>query len=387
MQAKVITYRLKSRKYYTAQWDDPITGERRYRSTKTAIKRDAERFAARLEDEIKENASKPVDTDWSLLRQRHEDEHLSRLSDGSYSKTCTVMDAVERIINPKSVGAFQEPQIVTLTNAMLQEGRGPSTVASYLRQIRAALHWERRAGMIPSVLKFTFPEGWKRSKGRPISQEEFERMLDACRKNRGETSASWERLLWGLWWSGLRINEIMHLTWNSEGLLVMDFSGKRPMFFIQAQLSKNRKTERFPMAPEFYDLVMQVPESERKGYVFDPRRNPQFKSYPDRMNTEPVSRIIAKFGKGCRVKVADTDKGPRFAASHDLRRSFGFRWAKRVMPAILQRMMRHATIQTTMEYYITQGEQETADAVWESIGSTPQHAKQHALSEKPPVPR
>jgi hypothetical protein len=50
MKTKVITYRLKSRKYFTAQWDDPITGERRYKSTKTAIKRDAERFAARLVD-------------------------------------------------------------------------------------------------------------------------------------------------------------------------------------------------------------------------------------------------------------------------------------------------------------------------------------------------
>jgi integrase len=235
--------------------------------------------------------------------------------------------------------------------------------------------------MIPSVPKFTFPEGWKRSKGRPISQEEFERMLDACRKNRGETSESWERLLWGLWWSGLRINEIMHLTWNSEGLLVMDFSGKRPMFSIQAQLSKNRKTERFPMASEFYDLVMQVPESERKGYVFDPKRKQESHIQFGRMSTKRVSLMIANFGLECRVKVADTRKGPRFAASHDLRRSYGFRWAKRVMPAILQRMMRHSDIQTTMEYYITQGEQETADAVWESLGSAPQHA----LPENSPV--
>jgi integrase len=382
MKTKVITYRLKSRKYFTAQWDDPITGERRYRSTKTAIKRDAERFAARLEDEIRENASKPVDADWNLLRQRHEDEHLSRLSDTSSQNTTSAMDAVERIVNPKLAGSFREPQIVTFTNTMLQEGKSPSTVASYLRQIQAALHWGKKAGILSSVPKFSFPDGWKRSKGRPISQEKFERMLDACRKDRGKTSASWDHLLWGLWWSGLHINEIMHLTWNTEGLLVMDFSGKRPMFFIQAKLSKNRKTERFPMAPEFFELAMQVPESERKGYVFNPERKREISTAKGRMSVGRVSAIIAGFGKRCCVKVADLTKGPKFASSHDIRRSFGFRWAKRVMPAILQRMMRHSDIQTTMEHYITQGEQETADAVWESLESTPQHAKQHALPEK-----
>jgi integrase len=95
--------------------------------------------------------------------------------------------------------------------------------------------------------------------------------------------------------------------------------------------------------------------------------------------------MIAIFGTECRVKVTETDKGPKFASAHDLRRSFGFRWAKRVMPAILQRMMRHSDIQTTMEYYITQGEQETANAVWEALGNTPQPTLSPTLPEKPAV--
>jgi integrase len=277
-EIKVIIYRLKSRKYFMAQWIDPTTGKKRYRSTGVIIKREAERFAARLEDDLRKNALKAVDADWSILRQRYEDEHLSRKSDSTFSKTCTAMNAVERIVSPKSAGSFREPQIASFTNAMLQEGTAPATVASYLRQIRTALHWGKKAGILSSVPKFSFPEGWKRSKGRPITQEEFERMISSCRMIRGKTSASWERLLWGLWWSGLRINEILQLTWNAEGLLTMDFSKKRPMFFIQSELSKNRKTERFPMAPEFYDMVMQVPESERKGFVFEPQRNTSYGS-------------------------------------------------------------------------------------------------------------
>ena len=42
----------------------------------------------------------------------------------------------------------------------------------------------------------------------------------------------------------------------------------------------------------------------------------------------------------------------KYASAHDLRRSFGNRWARKVMPAVLQKLMRHADISTTMGYYV-----------------------------------
>jgi hypothetical protein len=42
----------------------------------------------------------------------------------------------------------------------------------------------------------------------------------------------------------------------------------------------------------------------------------------------------------------------KFASAHDLRRSFGSRWARKVMPAVLQKLMRHESIETTMGYYV-----------------------------------
>ena len=53
----------------------------------------------------------------------------------------------------------------------------------------------------------------------------------------------------------------------------------------------------------------------------------------------------------------------KYATAHDLRRSFGTRWAKRVMPAVLQRLMRHAEIATTMKYYVTMDADCVADEV------------------------
>ena len=85
---------------------------------------------------------------------------------------------------------------------------------------------------------------------------------------------------------------------------------------------------------------------------------------------DTTSKIISRIGKKAGVKVAETDKGPKYASAHDLRRSFGFRWAMRVMPAVLQQLMRHASIETTMKYYVGKNAEATADVAWEAVGNT-----------------
>lgn len=58
----------------------------------------------------------------------------------------------------------------------------------------------------------------------------------------------------------------------------------------------------------------------------------------------------------------------KFASAHDLRRAFGQRWASRVMPTVLRELMRHASIATTMAYYVGSNAEATADVLWESEG-------------------
>jgi integrase len=54
----------------------------------------------------------------------------------------------------------------------------------------------------------------------------------------------------------------------------------------------------------------------------------------------------------------------KFASAHDLRRSFGTRWAPRLKPATLQLLMRHKSIETTMKYYVCQDSDDVADELW-----------------------
>jgi len=83
-----------------------------------------------------------------------------------------------------------------------------------------------------------------------------------------------------------------------------------------------------------------------------------------------TSRTISNIGNATGVKVSEKSNGKiKFASAHDLRRAFGFRWAMRIMPAVLQQLMRHESIQTTMTYYVGRNAEATAEVVWDAVAS------------------
>jgi integrase len=58
----------------------------------------------------------------------------------------------------------------------------------------------------------------------------------------------------------------------------------------------------------------------------------------------------------------------KHAMAHDLRRSFCTKWARRVMPATLQRLAQHASIQATLTYYVAQSAEHIATDLWAEWG-------------------
>jgi integrase len=75
-----------------------------------------------------------------------------------------------------------------------------------------------------------------------------------------------------------------------------------------------------------------------------------------------VSKKVADIGELAGV-VVNKQEG-KYASCHDLRRAFGTRWAPRVKTPVLQRLMRHGDIQTTMAYYVDLDAAEIADTLW-----------------------
>jgi hypothetical protein len=80
----------------------------------------------------------------------------------------------------------------------------------------------------------------------------------------------------------------------------------------------------------------------------------------------PATRQAELRGYG----VVDAAAG-KFASAHDFRRAFGTRWARKLKPATLQLLMRHATIQTTMKYYVEIDADDVAAELWEVWKTVP----------------
>ena len=80
------------------------------------------------------------------------------------------------------------------------------------------------------------------------------------------------------------------------------------------------------------------------------------------MTSARAGRVISDIGEQADVLVNSTEG--KYASAHDLRRSFGTRWAARVKPATLQLLMRHESIETTMKYYVDQDADDVADELW-----------------------
>ena len=98
--------------------------------------------------------------------------------------------------------------------------------------------------------------------GRPITSEEFERLLEKTASSVGKGAApSWKYLLRGLWWSGLRISEAVNLFWDgNEGIILRAIDRSEPVFEIPASEQKNNTTQTLPMAPEFVEFLRQTPK-------------------------------------------------------------------------------------------------------------------------------
>jgi len=86
------------------------------------------------------------------------------------------------------------------------------------------------------------------------------------------------------------------------------------------------------------------------------------------MTAKRAGRNVSKFGEQARVVVSS--EAGKFASAHDLRRAFGTRWARRVKPAVLMALMRHESIETTLDYYVELEADEIAAELWAGFHST-----------------
>jgi len=356
----------------------PVSRKAVAKTSGTRDPKKAAKLAARWEQELNDGAAKvAAPVSWGEFRTRYRREHLAGLARGTEMRNGNVLDIFGRAMNPQLL-ADVSGEMISTYQAKLRAGefgngqhkataRKSPTVALHLRVLRSALSWAVEIGMLDAMPNIRRNPRTKKAgkskvmKGRPITEAEFAAMLDAIPAVVAPDHApAWERILRGLWLSGLRLDEAIRLSWDDRRVISVDLSHSRPMFRVIGEGEKGGQDRILPMAPDFAEFLLMTPASDRAGLVFPlpPRRVSSPKAA-----LQSVSKTISAIGKASKIVV--DDRTGKHASAHDLRRSFGERWALRVSAQILMELMRHENITTTQKYYVGQDANRTADVLWQ----------------------
>ena len=110
-------------------------------------------------------------------------------------------------------------------------------------------------------------------KGRPITPDEFDRMLEAVPSVVGKESAtSWRFALHVLWESAFRVSDLMDFSWDDERHIhpVWPKSRHEHPTIIIPSTQKNGRNQEVPMLPGLEELLSDIPKRDRTGWIVDP---------------------------------------------------------------------------------------------------------------------
>lgn len=364
---------------FQVRYHCPVEGREVRISVGSRDEREAEALKRRIESQLilgqpPTGTAKPPagpEMDWQDFREQYRVLHLAMLREKSAADAESRLDVSERIMKPRLLKDMAEPNVLQRLQTRLLAGeecsrrrpRSPFTVKSYMTCVTGALNWAHLQGWLPSTVRVAKVKTPKCSamKGRPISEEEFQRMLDATPEVVGtEAAASWEYLLRGLWESALRIDEIMHLSWDEPGTIRPIWSeGEYPTLEFPALLQKNNADQTIPLLPQFEALLLETPTDWRNGWCFQPeslQRKIGRRSRHGRPNADWIGKVISRIGEAAKVIVTPVNEAKmrpaKFASAHDLRRSCGERLRNAgVPPLVISRVLRHASWETTQKHY------------------------------------
>lgn len=337
---------------------DPIDGKRREKNSGTTNMKAAQRAAGEWQAELNAGgASSPEFLRWEQFREDFRENYLRHYSDSYANNVEGSLNVVEELMSPDTLTRITEKWLARFHSLAKKRDVSAYTVRKYFQHLQTALKWAKEQGLIKSVPMFPkqtkqTQRGAKLMKGRPITGEEFDRILAAVPKvaKIPEAADSLKHLLRGLWLSGLRLGEALSLTWDqwADGIRVSVDEDNDVCLMIDGGNQKNRQALTYPVVDDFAEFLLQTPENERQGFVF----NAMGQNGKVSRRVDTVSTWLVDIGKAAKVKVDEKDGSEKFASAHDIRRAFGTRWAKIVPASLLQQLMRHSNIETTMSFYV-----------------------------------
>ena len=376
---------------FQLRYDCPVEKRQIRISTGTRDDAEAERQKAELEAKLLLGLSISTgrgkvlgpEMEWSDFRDQFRTLHLATVRESTARHAESRLDLAERILKPKTLSDMADPNAMQQLQAKLLAGeqsrrkkpRSPHTVKGYIGCILAALSWAHLQDWLPMAPKIRKLKTAKLKgmKGRPITELEFEGLLQATATVVGDSATeSWKHVLRGLWTSALRLDELMHVSWDKAGT-IRPVWGQGPFSILEipAAMQKNDTEENIPLLPWFEKVLSETPQEQRRGWVFNPQSlqtKTGRKVRHQRPDAEWVGKVISRIGKEAKIEVepadARTGRPAKYASAHDLRRSCGERLRNEgVPPLVICRVMRHSSWETTRKHYAPGDVQKDAEVL------------------------
>lgn len=362
------------RKRFVCRWFDGLRQTWREKTLDVTRRRDAgeaaKAFLATLDDDGDQEERDPAT--WFGFRDKYEAEKGPTLA--GLPCWMSAANKFEQLIDVEWLADITPAALSRFEAKMRDEGLSAATIETYLKYIRAGLNWAEDIELIRKAPKVKIPKtfGDRHARGRAVTGEEFDRWLKAIKTDVGAVRfKSWEHLMCGLWLSGLRLGESLDLWWDrSDMITVLNLDGRYPVMQFPAGYHKARRDTTCPITPDLMEFLREIPKAKRLGPVFAPLGKETVCRSRDY-----VGRTISAAGRAAKIVVLRDGDQVHNATAHDLRRSFGDRWALRVMPVVLKELMRHRSIETTMKYYVGRSAEQTAGIVHEAYNQGPKHGQ------------
>lgn len=333
------------------------------RSTKESTKRGAERRALEILKEVDEAGCLEI-YGWQEFCHRYLAEHLGNRPFKSREAFITATARFDSLCPVRFVSDITSQVLVTFAVRLRAEGKSEATIQAYRDHIMAALRWAEEVEVIKQRPKpprlSRVPTG---SRGRPLTLEEFERMCSFLPVVVGESADRWKWNLEAMWLSGFRLGETFCLHWEQqvEGHYLIGLDTDRPKVFIDQNAEKAFQNRVLPLTPDFAEHLRTIPSNRRNGTVW---KWPLSRGYTT--NAKTVGKRISELGRLAKIKTGKS----KYASAHDLRRSFGARWAMKVQPFVLRTLMRHASVTTTERFYVGNDADRVADVLYQAAEDT-----------------
>jgi integrase len=329
------------------QWHDRDTGRRKSTSAETDDLKKAQTKRADLEADL--NAGRYVEASrmtWERFRTVFTDEYVATRRTNTQRNYRFTFDAFEKVCNPQALRSITERTVSAFAAGLRAmpgkagaDNMRSSTIRVRLQSLRAALRWAVGQKLLAQCPRFPVVKVSKR-KPQPVPTESVEKLLD---KAEPQMRAY---LLCG-WLAGMRLNEALALEWHeTDKAPYLDPDRNRIVF--PAETVKADEDQWVPLDPALWQALNALPREGGKVFQFyaiDGRGARRVKS-------SGMAGRIANLARAAGVKMT----------YKSLRRGYGCRYAAKVPAQVLQKLMRHADIAVTLDYYAN-----VDDAVFEAV--------------------